>query len=358
VNSHVFYGLSDEVALVIAGLHGSELSAIEVAHWLRVRLEGGAVIPFYTTILIPEVYPKQAEIARRWRIKNKFTNEDDEDNNGRFVSVDKKSVDPNRQFPKPGEPLSSLKDKTAGGMPLLPETRELLRIIEMAKPTRLASLHAYKFPTRQKATKGSDAPGIFVDPRYDWDDEALAVFPDKPKLGKFNANAMKFDESIDPNFPEKRGKKSFPSAKSDDGKEDDELALRIAKDIFAVRPDLIPGNHVDESPPVVHYAASNAPANPGFSLGDWAPVKIDKQGDPGSRDWGIPDVTVEVFQQYESWAFINGEQFYDDSGKPIPSKTRPIVPGTKTPYPFNPGRASALRVYADAILREFLGATL
>ena len=70
-----FNGATAEVALVIAGIHGSELSGIEVANWMRVKLLKVTNLPRFTTIIIPEVYPRQAQEARDYRRQNKFTKE-------------------------------------------------------------------------------------------------------------------------------------------------------------------------------------------------------------------------------------------------------------------------------------------
>src|SRR5260370_40896212 len=58
-----------EVALVIAGIHGSELSGIEVARWLFDMLterwnKQPSIKPYYTTVIIPEIYPESAKLAR------------------------------------------------------------------------------------------------------------------------------------------------------------------------------------------------------------------------------------------------------------------------------------------------------
>ena len=66
LTAHFFEGKSPDVALVIAGVHGSEVSGIEVAQWILVKLyrrinadrEKGR--PHYTTIIIPELFPDQA----------------------------------------------------------------------------------------------------------------------------------------------------------------------------------------------------------------------------------------------------------------------------------------------------------
>src|SRR5436189_6388612 len=71
LTAHFFEGKSPDVALVIAGVHGSEVSGIEVAQWILVKLyrrinadrEKGR--SHYTTIIIPELFPDQAALARQ-----------------------------------------------------------------------------------------------------------------------------------------------------------------------------------------------------------------------------------------------------------------------------------------------------
>src|SRR5688500_12943939 len=56
VNAYYFPGASDKKALVIAGVHGSELSAIEIARKLVSMLEKTSNI-HYNVVIIPSVFP-------------------------------------------------------------------------------------------------------------------------------------------------------------------------------------------------------------------------------------------------------------------------------------------------------------
>ena len=258
-------------------------------------------------------------------------------------------VEPNRQFPKPGNSASSYGSQTLvpgpvtisvtpGGQMVLPETFELLRLIELTKPARIASIHAHRAIPALK--KGTDGPGIFVDPRYTFSDGCVSEYTYKKgqmRKGPFNTNKCKFDLKKDPAFREVKGaKKEMVSALDQDGQKDDLLAFDIATAIASKQRELVPGNHLQDKPEVVHYSASVTPEYAGFSLGDWGPVKVDAKGDLGQRP-GCPVITVEVLEQYESWAFINGEQFYSEDGNLLKGKTRPLVPGRKPgePWPFD-----------------------
>lgn len=359
MNYQIIWGKSDDIALVIAGVHGSEISGIEVANWIAVKLKKQRLTdpPLYTTILVPEIYPEQAFSERDRRIRANFRDEELDSNAFRNVKLGGQIIATNRQFPVPGEPSSTLKDRTAGGQPLLPETKELLRLIELCKPKRIASIHAHRIPAG-KPTKGTDWPGVFVDPRYVFDKRCLGKF----KVGWFDTNACKFDLAKDPATKDP-GRKQFPSSCLKEGQEDDQLAYNIALDVMGHGGErLIPGNHLftrgthvlDKVAPVVHYTNSSEPADPGFSLGDWAPVTVGRPGDPEYRP-GCPVLTVEVFHYFESWAWVDGEQFHDEDGALLAGKRPPTIPGRpNTPFPFNRQRSHDLQLYADAIIAKFL----
>jgi hypothetical protein len=271
IKAFYFPGETDQRALILGGVHGSELSGIEAAkrlvQSLRDRFDKTGKIPHWTTIIIPELIPETAAQARARPSTMK-----NDSNVGREISVPKQSgkgtkeIFPARQFPAPGRSLSDL--TTAGGpvdakgkrlkdvenvpVPLLPETVALLKLIERFKPTRIASIHAHRFGG--KAERGKDAPGIFVDPRGGLDKKRI------PKTGE--------------------------------GKADDALALALAKEAEhgGAR---VPGNWLKSSKPEVHYADS-AGHPPGFSLGDWGPTEV-----PGAR-MGMTVITVEIEHYYES----------------------------------------------------------
>lgn len=232
-----------DIALIVAGVHGSELSGVEVAHWIRVKLErrmsqdNGKWKPYYTTVIVPEIYPKSVELGRKC-LDNKAQSKDRElikrcgvTKKGREVDWklhpgDKTTyvIPPNRQFPPPGRPLSHLSRRKKpgpvdpdgnpvtedanraampGGVPLLPETREFLRLVEKLKPKRIASIHA-QIPVNNP-DYGVDAPGIFVDPRYEYAERTGQRDPLEPLISArrrpFGTDTCKFDLALDPAFP-------------------------------------------------------------------------------------------------------------------------------------------------------------
>jgi len=255
LTAHFFEGKSPDVALVIAGVHGSEVSGIEVAQWILVKLyrrinadrEKGR--PHYTTIIIPELFPDQAALARQCSRRDvdpqlQTLCDDNHSRGGRYIPVSQrgqrivlsqtrgrtsvpagdnvsnyKFIEPNRQFPPPALPLSYLNRRPGPtfpdgtpipGVPLLDETRWLLQFIEFYKPKRIASVHAHSIPN--VIEKGTDAPGIFVDPRYKYDKRGCLNDPMVPtdeqkerelgiKPNPFETNPCKFDLAKDPAFP-------------------------------------------------------------------------------------------------------------------------------------------------------------
>ncbi len=274
IKAFYFPGETDQRALILGGVHGSELSGIEVANRLveslRDRFNKTGKMPHWTTIIVPELFPETAAKARAKPSTMKY-----DSNVGREVTVPKKSgkkgtkeIFPARQFPVPGKSLADLiaaggptddkgkrlKDAEGELVPLLPETVALLKLIERFKPTRIASVHAHRFDG--KANRKKDAPGIFVDPR-----------------GGFDAKRV---------------------TKTAEGKADDALALSIAKEAEKGGAK-VPGNWLKSPKPEVHYVASHPS---GFSLGDWGPAEVFGSG-PGARK-GMTVITVEVEHYYAS----------------------------------------------------------
>src|SRR4051812_36946042 len=59
---HYFPGTSNENALVIGGVHGSELSSVSVAKQLIELLANTDVKPYYNVIIIPSLFPDNAAL--------------------------------------------------------------------------------------------------------------------------------------------------------------------------------------------------------------------------------------------------------------------------------------------------------
>ncbi len=64
LDAYFFPGWGNKNALVIGGMHGSELSSIEVANALLGQLTKGDSI-FYNVLIIPSLFPDKAETAKQ-----------------------------------------------------------------------------------------------------------------------------------------------------------------------------------------------------------------------------------------------------------------------------------------------------
>jgi len=230
---------------VIAGVHSKELSGIEVVRWLLAKLNDKIEKsketwrPKFITIIVPQMFPTR--LARQCQdAKAKKLNKDlrdqcqiTEDGRERLWQGNNRRPDrnsnyyaipPNRQFPPPGNALTSLishngptdpdghnitRDASPSGgvdmgenVPLLPETRYLVRLIEQFKPKRIATVHGHSL---NRADYGEDAPGIFIDPRYEYDKVKCQSDPLAPvgsnQIVLFGTGPNKCDLTIEPSAP-------------------------------------------------------------------------------------------------------------------------------------------------------------
>ncbi|MBB1284640.1 hypothetical protein HRH25_09675 [Flavisolibacter sp. BT320] len=158
---YFFPGQSDKKALVIGGMHGSELSSIEVARQLIKKLSSGTK-PYYSVIILPLLFPDNAEEAILDK-KNRLLN-----NTGRYT--DEHAADPNRQMPPLGKPFREESPVDAMSRDIEGENVTLLHLLQTFKPDRLISVHAIKDKNRA---------GVFADPRTDCSGYALGYDSDK-----------------------------------------------------------------------------------------------------------------------------------------------------------------------------------
>lgn len=249
VSAYFFPGQTDNRALILGGVHGSELSGIEVAETLLARLTTGPR-PFYSVIIVPTLFPDNAEVARS-APKQIETGE----NVGRYTrgteSTDH-SDDPNRQMPGLGKRYDPMKG-TYGkkGKKIEPENKMLLELIDRFRPTRIASLHS---------NHDLDKAGIYADPRADSEGKALGYDTDR------------------------------------------DLALEMARDAKK-RGANVPGNQLDGTPNAVYPLDPAAAATgkeqkretkKGISLGGWGSTAI---CDPAHAEANRPAmriITVEM----------------------------------------------------------------
>ena len=161
VEAYFFPGTSEKRALIIGGVHGSELSSIEVAGELvRILKQTGNV--YYNVIIIPSLFPDNAETAKEFPFQI-----GDADNIGRYSFVG--AVDPNRQMPTPGQAFDEEHELDHAGRKIENENSLLLGLISEYHPQRIVNLHAIR---------DKNYAGVFADPRTDHNSIALGYATD------------------------------------------------------------------------------------------------------------------------------------------------------------------------------------
>jgi len=160
IDAYYFPGTSNKKALVIGGVHGSELSSVEVAKNLVAQLAKGEK-PYYSVIIIPALFPDNAATAEACK-KDRIVN-----NVGRYSHVE--AIDPNRQLPALGAPFYLDEAKDAYGREIERENQLLLQLIQAYAPERIVNVHAIK---------DYGKAGIYADPRTDCEGRALGFSSD------------------------------------------------------------------------------------------------------------------------------------------------------------------------------------
>lgn len=160
IEAYYFPGTSTKKALVIGGVHGSELSSVDVAKRLITQLSKGEK-PYYCVIVIPSVFPDNAAIAAACQHDRVAKN------TGRYTHAE--AIDPNRQLPSLGAPFRLDNPVDAYGREVEKENRLLFQLIQAYQPGRIVSLHAIK---------DYGKAGIYADPRTDCEGNALGFASD------------------------------------------------------------------------------------------------------------------------------------------------------------------------------------
>lgn len=351
-----YLGKEPGFVLIVAGIHTSEQSGVEVARWINAILKARPITKptRFGAVVIPEVFPDYGIEARTQELQLGADKWNKPSNDFREYKVGNVRRYPARHFPPPGRSLADLKkgilltlggsnrlDESGRPIPMLPQIRQLVEIVELIEPVRIVSVHgnihdvAYpNSPPRQ---------GIFVDPRY-----TVCV-----KDG-YALETCKLNVDKDPAYPTVNGvAKRFDSAKDPRGQDDDALAKRLAEAVKAVHPDLVNGNHLSDSEPQVHYQEKltddRKPANErGYSLGDWGPVDVQ------DVRTGAPVFTIETYHNDQSWAFDGktGEQRMTENGKPVKDF---YGKNHGSPPRWDQKRAKQLHDLAEAIVNVILG---
>lgn len=231
VEAYYFPGKSSKRALIIGGVHGSELSSIEVANSIIKQLQKQR--SYYTVIVIPCLFPDNAENAR---IQVPMIGT--ASNIGRYTNS--LSADPNRQMPALGKPFDAQNPIDYLGRTIELENQMMLTLITQFQPTRIASLHAIR---------NTQFAGIYADPRTDSKGIALGYETD-------SSLAIEMASFIDSRGGHVRGNKldSRPTAK------------------YYLDPQIAEAGHLQ----VRNLNGSTLPNNKGkgASLGSWATTEV------------------------------------------------------------------------------------
>jgi len=176
----VFYfpGTSHQRAMIIGGMHGSELSSVEIANKIIKELSKGGM-PYYNVIIIPCLFPDNAAFALE------AGNSRIETNVGRYTHED--AVDPNRQMPALGTTFNYDQPVDGKERTIEKENQLLLELIQTYLPSRIVNLHAIKDITKA---------GIYADPRTDCNGVALGFETDSLLAIKMASFVQKHDGII------------------------------------------------------------------------------------------------------------------------------------------------------------------
>jgi hypothetical protein len=251
VQAFYFPGKTERRALIIGGMHGSELSSIEVAAALLRQLRNGDST-HYSVIVVPSLFPDNAATAKKYPARI-----GDPHNIGRYSFPG--AVDPNRQMPTPGQSFDEDHCRDHIGRKMENETTLLLDLINQYRPQRIVNLHAIRDTARA---------GVFADPRTDHNGLALGY------------------------------------------ESDSSLAVSMA---LAIREQggYVPGNHLHKKPNALYYkdplpveAGQFQPRNfrgsfvagqkgGGVSLGTWASTAVVDPNDPNRNRDAMRIITME-----------------------------------------------------------------
>lgn len=154
IEVHFFPGASNERALVIAGVHGSERQGIEVARILIDDVLKKAQ-PHYSVIVVPSLFPAHAH--KNWGVEGKrergtFTNRNFPDLNQEVVDYQGGEA-----LDAAGNPIKAKEDENKQVKSILPENVMLMELIDRFQPTRIISIHGTHSPS---------SAGVFADPHF------------------------------------------------------------------------------------------------------------------------------------------------------------------------------------------------
>ena len=119
VTARYVAGRTSRRALVIAGVHGSEVQGVEVAGQLLTDLANAKNQPEMSAVIVPDLFPDDSAYRDR----------------------EGPGAHPNRNFPDPSKDLASSGGKDALGQKIRPENAMLMQLIERFAPERIISIH-------------------------------------------------------------------------------------------------------------------------------------------------------------------------------------------------------------------------
>jgi predicted deacylase len=237
VELYVFPGRSTRRALVIGGVHGTELVGVEVTRRLVAALRaerGRNERPFFTTIIVPALFPDNLPSSHG--------------GHGRARRATRGYADPNRQFPMIGTGLDGSLGGRGGSADAPTDSRgrrieranvALMELIRRFRPRRIASVHAIGRPS---------LAGVYSDPHR-------------------GAGTVLGDEAAD-------------------------LAQRmhaIASDLGALVTGSVPGSGA--------YPRQSEVSGQGVSLGEWGSRAVETGA---HRRGAIPVITIELKREWSA----------------------------------------------------------
>lgn len=161
IEAFYFPGKGDKRALIIGGMHGSELSSIAIAKNLIAQLQQDTS-NYYDVLVLPVLFPDNAATAMQHASQIGSVS-----NIGRYSSD--YLPDPNRQMPPLGKAFDADHPVDFAGRIIERENQLMLQVIQAFKPDRILNIHAIKDVRNA---------GVFADPRTDAQGRSLGFESD------------------------------------------------------------------------------------------------------------------------------------------------------------------------------------
>ena len=200
-------GRSDQRALVIAGVHGSERQGIEVARALLEVLQKRQ--PHYSVVVVPSLFPQHADPA--WGQEGKRQMGTQTNRNFPSLEAEVDTYRGGQALDATGTPVKAAKDDSDESRDILAENVMLMELIDRFRPSRLVSIHG---------THDNSAAGIFADPHF--------ISPAKEKAIEMLAGLVAFVSSIFGLTGPDKTALTEAFAKADETRTQDDIDLALA----------------------------------------------------------------------------------------------------------------------------------